>query len=336
MPLDDLPIPKDDNRGTKFGLAQMAAGVPDVTAFLFGNKKAKDPNDVSKGKLKKYTRRGEFQALQTAREIADREYTPYEGERIAPMSGNEQAAYNLAGANAGPNSQSARLMGKAEDTLDASNMEFNDANLARYTNPYAKQVKDIAIRDANEAFEDQRSDLRSGLAASDAFGTDRGALLESELNKGHERNVGDISVKTMSDAFDKGSALFMQDSARRQSAAQAYQQLGSDVTRMNSQQISDLVATGGLDRLLRQAELDVDYEAFIEERDWDVTNLQPLLQTLSVLNKSPSTQGEDKKKSSPWSSILGVVGTAVGAFYGGPAGAQAGGAIGSGIGGAIG
>jgi hypothetical protein len=39
---------------------------------------------------------------------------------------------------------------------------------------------------------------------------------------------------------------------------------------------------------------------------------------------------------SPWSSILGLVGTAAGAYFGGPVGAQAGGALGSGLGSYIG
>ncbi len=285
--------------------------------------------------LKRTKKAGDLEAMNLARRIATREYTPYEGQRIAGLSGNEQSAINLAGAAAAPGGAGNRLMGKAEDTLDSANMEFNEGNLARYTNPYAKQVTDIALREANRNFENQRADLRSNLAASDAFSTDRGALLESELNRGHEQNVGDITVKGMSDAYDRGVQTFMQDSARRAGVAQAYQQLGGDVTRMNSQQISDLVATGGLDRLLRQANLDVDYEAFIEERDWDITNLQPLLQTMSVMNKSPQVQAPEKKSGGIWSSVLGVVGTAVGAYYGGPQGAQIGGSVGSGIGGAI-
>lgn len=291
--------------------------------------------EASTKNLKKTKKAGDLEAMNLARGIASREYTPYEGERIAGMSGNEQSAYDLAGAAAGPNGAATRLSGKAEAALDESNQDFNEENLGRYMNPYAKGVKDIAIRDANETFESQRSDLRSNLAASDAFGSDRGALLESELNRGHERNIGDISVKTMSDAFDKGSQLFMQDSARKQSAAQAYQSVGNDVTRMNSQQISDLVATGGLDRLLRQADLDVNYDAFIEQRDWDVNNLQPLLQTLSVMNKSPQVNAPEKKSGGAWSSILGIAGTAVGAMVGGPVGAKIGGELGAAAGGAI-
>lgn len=287
---------------------------------------------ASSKNVKRTKRAGELEALNLGRSIANREYTPYEGQRIAGLSANEQSAIGLAGAAAGPNSQGNRLMGKAEDSLDSANMEFNEQNLARYMNPYARQVTDMAIRDANKQFEDQRAELRGNLAASDAFGTDRGTMLESELNRGHEQTVGDISVRGMSDAYDRGVQTFMADSQRRAAVGQAYEQLGGDVTRMNSQQISDLVATGGLDRLLRQANLDVDYDSFIEQRDWDVNNLQPLLQTLSVMNKSPDYNKPEKKSGSKWSSILGAVGTAVGAYYGNP---QAGGAIGSGIGGAI-
>lgn len=345
MPIDDLvntPSPSDQRRSNlvdnlntdakyEWATGNPLAVLPYLTGGLL-KKKPKDPNDVSKGKLKKYTRRGEFQALQDARNIADREYTPYEGDRIAGMSENEQLGYNLA-RDAATNGTTKRLASKAEGSIDQANQDFNSQNLSQYENPYKEQVTDIALRKANEDFESQRSDLRGNLAASDAFGSDRGALLESQLNKDHETNVGDITVKGMSDAFDKATGLFMQDSQRRLGAAQAYQSLGNDVTRMNAQQVSDLVATGGLDRLLRQAQLDTDYDAFIEERDWDVNNLQPLLQTLSVLNKSPNAQpGGEKEKKNTWSTILGVVGTAVGTYYGSP---QAGGAIGSGIGGAI-
>ena len=53
------------------------------------------------------------------------------------------------------------------------------------------------------------------------------------------------------------------------------------------------------------------YEAFLEERDWDINNLQPLLQTLSVMNKSPQVQAPEKKSGGIWSSVLGIAGTAL-------------------------
>jgi hypothetical protein len=284
----------------------------------------------TKMQLRRATNNAAGNLLERATELSNREYTPYEGERVAGLSQNEDLAKNLAFDNAASGKVQS-YYDKAEGQIDASTQDYNAENLAKYTNPYTKNVVDIGIREANKDFENQRSDLRSNLAASDAFGSDRGALLESELSKNHEQNVGDITVRGMSDAYDRGQQAFFADSDRRTRAAQAYQSVGNDVTQMNTSQLRDLLATGGLDRLLNQAQLDVNYADFIEERDWDINNLQPMMEAIATAKGVQSPSGA-KKSGGTWSTVLGAAGTIIGAYFGAP---QVGGAIGSAAGGAI-
>ena len=54
------------------------------------------------------------------------------------------------------------------------------------------------------------------------------------------------------------------------------------------------MATGGLQRVLDQGQLDFNYQQFLENRDWSVTNLQPLLNAIAAAkgaNMTTTTTG---------------------------------------------
>jgi hypothetical protein len=71
------------------------------------------------------------------------------------------------------------------------------------------------------------------------------------------------------------------------------------------------MATGGLERVLNQAQLDFDYNQFIEERDWDITNLQPLLASIGVNNGAPGKPNNEDSIAT----ALGAAATVAGAYF---------------------
>ena len=56
---------------------------------------------VQKREIPPWLEEGSKQAVDIARGIATREYTPYEGQRIAEIDPNEQRAYELAATEGG-------------------------------------------------------------------------------------------------------------------------------------------------------------------------------------------------------------------------------------------
>jgi hypothetical protein len=74
-------------------------------------------------------------------------------------------------------------------------------------------------------------------------------------------------------------------------------------------------------RSLKQAGLDFDYQQFVEARDWDITNLQPLLAAVSGVPYGVKTT--NTQKTSGLGNAIGVAAAAAGAIMN-PSGAIAG------------
>lgn len=225
--------------------------------------------------------------LDRATTIADRPYEEYEGERVAGLSANEQQGVNLAKTSADQGREYQNLA--AGQITDVANNDFTTENLSKYMNPYTEGVVNQSIKKANLAAADQANILKGQAASRGAFGGSRQTLMETQNEKNRLETIGDITTSGYSDAFKNATATWQADNQRKLSAAQGYQSVGNDITRMNSQQISDLMATGGADHALEQLQMDVDYSSFIEERDWDVNNLNTLISALGAARGNTSS-----------------------------------------------
>lgn len=244
-------------------------------------------------------------ALDKATTISNRQYTPYAGQRVAGLSRNELSAEDMARSTEGRSylDKAGGELGKMQD--------FSSSALERYKNPYIESVLQPQLREQNTAYQREKSALANSKA--DARGGDRQVLAQSALQRNHMQNITDVTGKTNADAYTAATQAFFQDQDRHARAAQAYQSLGGDVSRMNTQQIQDLMATGGTRRLLEQADLDFDYQQFTENRDWDTNNLEPLLNAISASKGvSRTTTGP---QASPWGQALGAAATVAGMYY---------------------
>jgi hypothetical protein len=233
-------------------------------------------------------------------ELSRREHTAYTGDRVAELSENETEASQLARTGG---QKAAESMDKAQSALDGSMTEYSDSALEQYTNPYTERVLKPQLQKQNDQYDRSKAALANNKGG--AWGGDRSAFAASELEKNHMEQVEEISGKAYKDAWSEANDLFFKDSARKQSAAQTYAQFAGDTSRMNTQQIQDLMATGGTERLLKQAGLDADYAAFLEARDWDVNNLDTLIQAIGAAGGNTTTTKTGGSS--------GAIGTALGA-----------------------
>lgn len=259
----------------------------------------------------KYLRRAKEGLIQRGTALSEREYEPYDGERIAGLSDNERSALELAGRRSG---ESREYMRRAGQELDKSALEYNSENLKGYMNPYIDEVLQPQLRENNRAYERERTRLGNSDAA--AWGGDRQAFRESELERGHRESISDITNKTYSEAFDAATRNFFTDSQRRQAAASSYQRLGEGLSALDTQDIQNLMATGGVERLLRQANLDTKYADFLERRDWNVNNLDILIQAISAAGGNTTTTRTDGKAGAA-GQVLGAGAVLAGMYFGG-------------------
>lgn len=247
-----------------------------------------------------------------SRQIADRPYTPYEGNRVADLSQNETSAIGMA--NNATNFNDARgYMDKAGAQADlVAGSTWNQDTAKKYMDPYIGQVVDNALKRENTAYQQNQNKVRGNAARAGAFGGSRASLLETQGTGEHLQAVGDITSKGYSDAYRAAIGTWQADNQRRLAASQAYTNVGGDISRLNSSQITDLLRTGQADRVLRQANADFDYQQFIENRDWDVTNLEPLFNAVRGANGGPAQQTVPRDNTA--GQLLGLASTLVGYF----------------------
>lgn len=271
---------------------------------------AKESKKGSKTSEPGYLQDAEKDALSKASTISERQYTPYDGDRVAGLSANEQSASNLARSGS---DQARSMYGKASDSL-GSMEDYSSSALEKYQSPYIEGVLQPQIREQNTAYGQARTKLLNSKAG--AFGGDRAALEESQLEKGHRQAISDVTGKTYSDAFQNAQSAFFTDQNRKVAASDAYNRVGGNLSALNTSEIQDLMATGGVGRMIDQGVLDSKYSSFLEARDWDVNNLQPLLSTISASKGGNSSSTQVGGGAGAFGQALGAAATVAGAYFG--------------------
>jgi hypothetical protein len=259
-----------------------------------------------------YIERGASFAVDRATEIANRPYERYQGNRVSDLSGNERTGIDMA--RSAVTSNDARgYLDKAGASIDGVT-PWGTETMEKYMNPYVSGVLDQSLKRENEAFSQRQVANKGRSAAVGAFGSDRAALIEASETGRHLDAVGDITARGYDAAFRQAADMWRADNDMKLRSADAYRAVGGDINRLNSEQITDLLRTGGADRMLQQMQLDVDYNDFIEQRDWDITNLQPLLSTLGAAQGGGTTSYQGPKASGA-GQALGAAAALIG-YYG--------------------
>ena len=122
-------------------------------------------------------------------------------------------------APAGLTGQQETALGALESGLQPTSPEAFQTGLATFGDPFQEQVIQNVIRDIQEAGAGQFSDIGSMASAAGGFGGTRQALLEAELQKNIQRNIGDVSSQLRSQGFQAAADRTLQDITRGQQLA---------------------------------------------------------------------------------------------------------------------
>lgn len=226
------------------------------------------------------------QYLTQATGISNAPYTPYTGQQVAPLSGLENQATNLATAN----------VGQAENTIQGANNLNNQLattaaqgptleNIQQYINPYQQgvtdQVKDAAIHDYQTTTLPQ---INHAAASQGAFGGSRQAVLQSEATNNLNKNLANIQQQGQAAGYTNAQNTYFNalntssDLAKNtaQTALYGQQAVGSDVNLLNQQ--------GANERQVTQAGLSNDYSNFENQQNYPTNALNILGGALGNVN----------------------------------------------------
>lgn len=120
--------------------------------------------------------------------------------------------------------------------LDPTSPEAFQTGISTFSDPFEEQVVQNAIRDIQETGAGQLSDIGTFADAAGGFGGTRQALLESELQKNIQRNVGNISGSLRSQGFQSAADRTLADIARSQAVAPTLFGLGEFGREIETQQ----------------------------------------------------------------------------------------------------
>ena len=265
------------------------------------------------------------QATALGSSIAKTPYQPYREKRVADLSGNEKSAINLA---ASGNGRAQQFVDQGTSLLEAGKDwgSATDAERKAYEEPIFNAITRPALDNANKSYDKARTNLTSNQAMLSAKGQDQYNLASQALDKNLNQTTSDVTAQGQAQAYDAASQQWGQDQQRMEDAAAAYRAVGGDITKLNAQQIQDLMATGGIDRGVEQQNLDFNYGQYQEGQNWDANNLKALLASLQGTQGSYDyTQtGTQKQSGGTFGQILGGVTSLAGAYYGGAFGGAGG------------
>lgn len=270
------------------------------------SKKSKE----TKTEIPAWLSEGSQKAVGMASGIADREYTPYEAQRFAELDPSEQKAMEMA---SGPEAGMWREdLARSREFAEQGGQSFLDADIQAYMNPYIESALEPAARELREEGLRTQQQLKGQAAMASAFGGSRGAILEAEASGRHLETISDLYERGYASAYESAANMFDKDRVAARAASDQFRAIGSEGQQMLSNEMNNLLVTGGLRRQLEQVGLDFDYAQFMEARDWDVTNLQTLVATLAAVPHGTTTT--ETTKGGEFQAVLGAAAT-IGAAY---------------------
>lgn len=191
---------------------------------------------------------------------------------------------------------------------------FTPGAASYYMSPYASNVTDIAVREAERQRDLAKAAGMTGAIGRGTFGGARNTLLQAEQARNAAQQIGDIRTRGAQDAYTNAQAQFNADVARQQAAQQANQAAGLQAQQLTqqgqqyaaglgkdiglaglnaglqgSQQLGAMSATqqtSDLQRLaaqttnaaekqaLQQKINDLQYQTAMEQRDWQQKQLE--------------------------------------------------------------
>ncbi len=215
--------------------------------------------------------------------IADRPYTPYTGETVAPLSANQVTASGNA----------AREGGQLPLYQQMAGRQWNADTAKQYMNPYISGVLDSSARNLTQQYGSQLADYQRKSGMNDAFGVGRSAALTGALNKNYDQTLSDMYTTGRANAYNNAQGAFANDTNR-------YGALANNT-------MQNLENTGAVAQQQQQNVDTSKYKQFLEQRDWSVNNMGPLL---SALGK----QGDNHVTPAPGDMLGSIMGGAAAGY----------------------
>ena len=213
-----------------------------------------------------------------AARLGAKDYTPYGNARIAQLDPLQQAAYDLVKNTSGSYQPFVDKASAAYDTALGTGTQSWLDNSTAYMNPYKSQVIDemgrLGMRNWNE---NMLPGLNDQFVGTGQFGSGRNADIVSRAGRDFVTDLtgqqANMLMSGYNDAFNKFNTDVTRQATTGQQIGQDYGALGQTNQALNTNQAQALEAAGLGQQNQIQKNLDLAYDDWTNQRDWDWSNL---------------------------------------------------------------
>jgi hypothetical protein len=237
--------------------------------------------------------------------ISNTPYTPYTGNRVAPLTTNQNFAIQNAQAGLGrfkdtygniqdlisrsatPYGQTynPNMLATSANPQSITGRDFTGADINAYMNPYVSAALQPQLDDLREQREMEVNNMNGRAGSSGNFGGSRAALAEDLARRRYDRNINDVNAQGYNTAFNNASNLFTSDANRNLQA----QQSQADIY---NQDINRKLQADTQNEQNRANAFNTNYGVFKDNNN-SALNASNALQNLVGLQRNVSTQTND-------------------------------------------
>lgn len=226
--------------------------------------------------------------LSKASSIAGTPYQNYTGPRVADLTANQNQAYSQIAQNQG-NWQPA-LTQAMQGTQAASNPALNQNDFNSYMSPYiGGVVNNIAQLGARNLSENLLPQINSTFTGSGQWGSSRNAQFMGNAVRDTNQTVLQQQNSALQSAFDSAMGNYQTGQNRALQGAAQTGQLAQQQQQMGLQDSAALEAAGQAQQGQNQKNLDLGYQDFLEQRDYDKNNTNWIMGLLSGAPQQSTT-----------------------------------------------
>ena len=208
------------------------------------------------------------------------------GPRISPFTPEELAA------QAGIVS----LIGSSTPTFDiakgltaSGTGEATSEDIGRRMSPFMQQVVDIEKREAERAADPRRQQIAAQGVAAGGFGGTREALMQAELDRNLQQQLGDIQTRGQQAAFQQAQQAFERQKQRQLAGGQQFAAMAPVQSSLQFKELGALAGIGEQQRQQQQKALDLAYQQFREEQTYPEASLQQYQSIIRGFPLQPTT-----------------------------------------------
>lgn len=206
------------------------------------------------------------------------QYTPYGGQRLAPLTTEQQYARQRGFEQARAYEPD---LGMARGLTSLSVAPITQADITQYMNPYQTQVTQNVLDEMRRRSDIQGQQISDAAVRSGAFGGARHGVQESERMRNLREQQSRTAAEMGQQNYQQALAAAQAQKAQQLSGAGAFGNIAGQQMQLGQQGIQGLTQAGAMGQQQLQKGMDIAYQDFLKQQQFPYTQAATLGNLLS-------------------------------------------------------